>query len=78
MLRKLFTDHPASVGESYGEHCSAAFGFGVAMILGGLACMVHALLPFLFRRTGSDAITRLHAQMVTGRIPVNARHRVSD
>ena len=66
-LQELFNDHPATVGESYGEHLAAASGFGVRMILAGLACLVHAVLPFLFVRTGSDAIGELHARMVTNR-----------
>lgn len=63
-LHHLFTDHPDSVGESYGEHCAVATGFGLRMILGGLACLLHGLLPFLFQRTGSNCITELHQRMV--------------
>ena len=65
--RVLFTEHPASVGESYTEHLAMASGFGLRMILGGLACLVHGLLPFLFLRTGSNAIRALHTRMVTHR-----------
>ena len=64
---ELFTEHPASVGETYGEHMSRAAGFGVRMMLGGLACMVHAVLPFLFERTGSRAIAELNDRMVINR-----------
>jgi hypothetical protein len=63
----LFTEHPATVGESYSEHLAQASGFGVRMILGGLACLVHGLLPFLFVRTGSATISALHTRMVTHR-----------
>ncbi len=66
-LRTLFTDHPASVGESYGEHLVQATGFGVRMVLGGLACIFHGLLPFLFVKTGSTQVVKLHGRMVTGR-----------
>jgi hypothetical protein len=64
---KLFNDHPASVGETYGEHLVHATGFGLRMMIGGLACIVHGLLPFLFVRTGSQQITTLHSRMVTNR-----------
>ena len=67
-IKDLFCDHPASVGESYGEHLAAASGFGARMIGAGLCCLVHGLLPFLFVRTGSDAIRDLHGRMVTNRI----------
>jgi hypothetical protein len=63
----LFTDHPASVGETYRQHLRHASGFGLRMILGGCACLVHGLLPFLFVRTGSRQITSLHDRMVTNR-----------
>lgn len=66
-LRNPFTDHPASVGESYGEHLVMASGFGFRMILAGLACLIHGLLPFLFVRTGSATINALHTRMVTNR-----------
>ena len=45
----------------------------MGLLLGaGLACMVHAVLPFLFVRTGSATIERLHGHM-TGRLgPIGA------
>jgi Family of unknown function (DUF6356) len=66
-INRLFNEHPASVGESYGEHLVQASSFGTRMILAGLACLVHGLLPFLFVRTGSAAISALHTRMVTNR-----------
>ena len=68
MLQRLFQDHPASVGESYGEHMQTAFSFGGRMILCGVACLIHGLLPFLFKRTGSNAIRALHDDMITHRV----------
>ena len=67
MLRRLFTEHPASVDESYGEHLLMAGSFSLRLFLGALACLVHALLPFLFVQTGSAIITDLHERMVTKR-----------
>jgi len=67
MLRRLFTEHPASVGESYGEHMAMAGSFALHMFLGSLACLLHALLPFLFVKTGSSIIQDLHGRMVTNR-----------
>ncbi|HEX2886602.1 DUF6356 family protein [Vineibacter terrae] len=69
-MRKLFgafVDHPASVGESYGQHMGMAFSFGGRMILAGIACLLHGLLPFLFVTTGSAMIRGLHQEMVTHR-----------
>ncbi len=66
-LIRAFTAHPASVDESYGEHLVRAIGFGVRMVLAGLACLVHGFLPFLFVRTGSRAISELNERMVLNR-----------
>lgn len=65
---RLFTEHPASVGETYGEHFAVACSFGGAMLKGGLACLVHAALPFLCTTTGSSTVRRLHERMVVNRV----------
>ncbi len=64
---RLFTAHPQSVGESYSQHLVQAGGFGMRMIFGGFACLVHAVLPFLFCKTGSRAIAELNRRMVARR-----------
>jgi hypothetical protein len=55
-----FTDHPHHVGETYLQHLRFASGFGLKMIGGGLACVIHGLFPFLFTTTGSRTIRGLH------------------
>ena len=67
MLKTLFTEHPASVGETYGEHMAMSFAFAGRMTLGAAACLIHGVLPFLCVRTGSSTITDLHRRMVTDR-----------
>jgi hypothetical protein len=62
-----FTEHPGTVGETYGQHLQTALGFSVSMIGGGLACMVHAVFPFLFESTGSATIRSLHERMIAHR-----------
>jgi hypothetical protein len=66
-LRSLFTEHPASVGETYFQHLWSAAGFAGTMFLGGMACLVHAIFPFAFLHTGSDCIKQLHERMVLKR-----------
>ncbi len=65
MFQRLFQNHPASVGESYGQHAGFAFGVGLRMIGAGVACMLHGLFPFLFISTGSRCIRDLHANLGT-------------
>lgn len=68
--RLSFTEHPATVGETYGQHFQSALGFSMSMIGGGLACLVHAVFPFLFETTGSAAIRSLHERMIAHRARV--------
>lgn len=67
MIKRAFIEHPESVGESYGEHFVHANSFGIRMVLGGIACMLHGFLPFLFVKTGSKQIESLHGRMVVNR-----------
>lgn len=62
-----FTEHPASVGETYTEHLGSAWGFAGAMLAGGIACAIHGIFPFFFTTTGSATIRRLHDTMVANR-----------
>jgi hypothetical protein len=68
-LIRSFTRHPASIGESYTEHLLHAGCFGVRMMLAGFACLIHAVFPFLFERTGSRAIGELNERMTSRRAP---------
>jgi uncharacterized protein DUF6356 len=65
-----FTEHPATVGETYVQHFQTAVGFSMRMIGGGLACLVHAVFPFLFESTGSATIRSLHERMIVHRSQV--------
>lgn len=61
------TEHLREAGETYPQHLVKAAGFGITMLAGGVACLVHALLPFLFVTTGSTCISRLHGRMESRR-----------
>jgi len=58
----LFTEHPASVGESYGEHFRFAGRFSLMLFGAGLAAATHAVLPFLFKKTASRLIASMYAE----------------
>ncbi|MEM1230764.1 MAG: DUF6356 family protein [Pseudomonadota bacterium] len=62
MLRR-FTDHPATVGESYLQHQRAAFGYSARLFRASLCCAVHGLFPWLHTRSGSDCIKALHGEL---------------
>lgn len=67
MIRRLFVEHPATVGETYLQHLAASASFGASMLFGAAACFVHALVPALCVKTGSSVIANLHRRMVTHR-----------
>jgi Family of unknown function (DUF6356) len=53
-MKNIFTEHPHSIGESYLQHFFFAFKFGAQMAAGGLACILHAVFPFIFQKTASN------------------------
>ena len=64
---RLFTEHPASVNETYFQHFASSASFGLRMIGGGLVCFVHALLPGVFCTKASSTIGELHDRMIVNR-----------
>ncbi len=70
MLKALFTAHPASVDETYSEHFASATYFARQLFVAAFACLVHAVLPFLFANTASGILRRLHTRMVVARSEV--------
>ena len=67
-LSKLFTEHPSSVNETYFEHMEMSSNFSFWLFLAAFCALVHAVFPFLFEKTGSKIITKLHSRMVTNRV----------
>ena len=74
---RSFGAHLDEVGETYFEHAGHAASFSMALLKGGLACLVHAVFPFLCERTGSNIIRDLHDQMVENRGTLTARKRAT-
>jgi hypothetical protein len=64
---RAFTDHPDSVGETYFEHMGSASWFAMTMLVGAVACLLHAIFPFAFQKSGSRRIKALYGRMVTNR-----------
>jgi len=63
----MFREHPASVGETYVEHLGVATSFGLSLIRAGLACLIHAVLPFVFTTYARRAVAELHGRIVAHR-----------
>ena len=80
-----FQQHPSAVGETYWEHFWHALGFASRLFVAAGACLVHAILPFLFTSTGSTMINNLYSRMVQNRSrvavtgkEVSVEHRITD
>ena len=71
-MKSLFVEHPNSVGESYLMHMFQASRFAVRLLLAGLVCLIHAVLPFLFVKTASGTIAELYDRMVLNRARPNS------
>lgn len=56
----LFTAHPASVDESFGEHFFFALKFAALLFAAAGAALVHAILPFMFEKTASKIVAKLY------------------
>ncbi len=63
----VFLRHPRNHGEGYTEHARFAAGVGGRMVLGGLACLVHAVLPCAFTTTGSRTVRDLSERLAARR-----------
>ena len=59
-LAKLFTDHPASVHETYFGHMAFAAWFASRLFMAAGAALIHAVLPFMFETTASRIVRELY------------------
>ncbi|MBZ9910334.1 DUF6356 family protein [Mesorhizobium sp. BR115XR7A] len=59
-VARIFTSHPAKVGETYFSHMAFAAWFSSRLLMAAGAALVHAFLPFLFETTASRIIRELY------------------
>lgn len=62
-VRRLFTEHPAMVGETYGEHMRTALSFAGPLTKAAAGALVHAFLPFVCTTTASNTVKGLYGRM---------------
>lgn len=75
-MKRIFTEHPHSVGETYLQHCLFASKFGIKLWVAGFACLIHAIFPFVFQKTASNMILKMILRFLD-RMPAGAdRQRV--
>lgn len=59
-MRRLFLDHPRSLGMSWAEHGIGALAIGATLVGAGTACLVHALVPGWFTQTAGKTVSRIY------------------
>ena len=69
MFKKIFFEHPNSVGESYTEHQTFALDVSFQLFIAAFACLIHALVPALFERTASTIVNEVYSIMQKKRAP---------
>jgi hypothetical protein len=52
--------HLNEVNETYFQHMFIAFKIGFTMLITGIFCIIHGLIPGLFKKTGSNQITKMY------------------
>ena len=62
-LRKRFTSHPATVGETYGTHFKFAMKVAAELFKSGFACLAHGIYPPVFSETASRTIKDLSIEI---------------
>jgi len=76
-FRRLFSDHPREVGESYFEHMAASGRFGFKLLRLAACAFTHAVIPGVFKSTVSDEI-KATADTLSGRAEEARECRMKD
>ena len=53
-------EHLNEVNETYLQHMRIAFKIGFTMLVTGVFCLIHGLIPGLFKKTGSNQIAKMY------------------
>jgi|TARA_B100000767_G_scaffold77414_1_gene74089 hypothetical protein len=59
----MFNDskkHLDDAGESYIQHLMFALNISIKLLIAGIQCFLHALVPSIFKKSGSNAIRTLY------------------
>ena len=62
-LTSRFTEHPTSVGESYGEHLRFALRYAADLAVAAGAAASHALFPWTCETAASERVRDLYARL---------------
>ena len=60
IVRRLFTEHPHSLGMTWAEHGAGAMKISAELMGASLAALVHAAVPGWFTQTAGKTVTRIY------------------
>ena len=63
ILSRLFSAHPAAVGESYFEHMAFALKFSGRLFRAALAAFAHGFVPAVCETTASEAVLAMTGEI---------------
>lgn len=64
LFAKAFTDHPATVDETYGEHFGVAISYSRRLAVASAKAAIHAIVPGLCCTSASAAIREMNDEIV--------------
>ena len=59
-VKRLFINHPRSLGMTWASHGTGAVKIGAELIGAGCAAIVHAVVPGWFTETAGRTVTRIY------------------
>jgi hypothetical protein len=59
-FRRMFVEHPRSLGMTWASHGAGAVKIGAELIGAGCAAIVHAIVPGWFTETAGKTVTRIY------------------
>jgi Family of unknown function (DUF6356) len=62
-VKTMFLAHPEALNETYLQHLRHAMSYSGRLFAAGFCAFAHALLPFLFEKTASNAIKSMYGEM---------------
>ena len=62
-MKNIFTKHPNEVGETYVQHGLSAMRYSLTCLFLFVIAFIHAILPFLFKKTASDIVCEMSSDM---------------
>jgi hypothetical protein len=59
----FYNRHLIEIGENYFAHFSFAAKSSIKLMIASFILIIHAILPFIFIKTGSNYVKKIHNQM---------------